>query len=223
MANSQPRPLDGRRAQAARNDDRILESARAVFVANPDAPIAAVAQHARVGISALYRRYASKQELLRKICADGLRRYTSEVERALADHRDPWTSFSDFMRRAVDADTSSLTARLAGTFAPTEELYQEAARAQQLNLELFRRTQAAGAIRTDVEPNDISMLFEQISNVHLGDEKRTRELRQRYLALALDGLRSDTGTSLPGRPPDWSEISGRWNPLPGAGSRRRPT
>src|SRR5580704_4810648 len=49
-------PLSGRQAEAARNDRRILESARAVFVADPAAPITAVARHAGVGISALYTR-----------------------------------------------------------------------------------------------------------------------------------------------------------------------
>src|SRR5688500_4545201 len=34
-------PMNGRRAQAARNDTLILDAARAVFVADPDAPIAA--------------------------------------------------------------------------------------------------------------------------------------------------------------------------------------
>jgi hypothetical protein len=43
-------PLSGRRAQAARNDQRILEAARAAFVADADAPIAAVAERAGVGI-----------------------------------------------------------------------------------------------------------------------------------------------------------------------------
>ena len=50
-------PMSGRQAEAARNDQRILDSARAVFVADPGAPITAVAKHAGVGISALYTRY----------------------------------------------------------------------------------------------------------------------------------------------------------------------
>src|SRR4029077_8865108 len=65
-------PMSGRQAEAARNDQRILDSARAVFVADPDAPITAVAKHAGVGISALYTRYGSKEELLRTLCTDGL-------------------------------------------------------------------------------------------------------------------------------------------------------
>ncbi|MDX6234639.1 MAG: hypothetical protein QOH68_3754, partial [Nocardioidaceae bacterium] len=35
---------------------------------DPEAPISAVAQAAGVGISALYRRYAGKEELLQTLC-----------------------------------------------------------------------------------------------------------------------------------------------------------
>ena len=73
-------PMSGRRAEAARNDRRILDAARAVFVADPGAPIAAVAEHAGVGISALYRRYASKEELLRRLCGDGLKVYLAAAK-----------------------------------------------------------------------------------------------------------------------------------------------
>ena len=82
-------PLSGRRAEAARNDDRILESARAVFIADPGAPISAVAKHAGVGISALYRRYESKEALLHELAATSLNRYIETVEAALADEGDP--------------------------------------------------------------------------------------------------------------------------------------
>jgi hypothetical protein len=42
-------PLSGRRAQAARNDERILDAARIVFIADLHAPISAVAKHAGIG------------------------------------------------------------------------------------------------------------------------------------------------------------------------------
>src|SRR5215467_8622986 len=76
-------PMSGRQAEAARNDQRILESARAVFVADPGAPITAVAKHAGVGISALYTRYGSKEELLRTLCTDGLVIVITETEAAI--------------------------------------------------------------------------------------------------------------------------------------------
>jgi AcrR family transcriptional regulator len=204
-------PLSGRRAQAARNDARILEAAREVFVADPGAPIAAVADRAGVGIGALYRRFASKEALLRQLCADGLRLYIAEAEAALADEGDPWSSFVDFMRRIVDADTHSLTLRLAGTFSPTEELYQDSRKAEELNVRLFDRTKAAGAIRSDIEVVDISLLLEQLAAIRVVDEERTRRLRHRYLALLLDALHVNSGSPLPGPPPRWEEISRRWD------------
>jgi AcrR family transcriptional regulator len=206
-----PAPLSGRRAEAARNDQRILDAAREVFVADPGAPIAAVAKRAGVGIGALYRRYASKEVLLQWLAAEGLQRYIAAVEDALAqDDGDPWSAFSEFMRRIVDTDTHSLTLSLAGTFSPTEELNREAARAQELNVRLFERTKAAGAIRPDIEVGDLSLLFEQLAAVRVADEERTRQLRQRYLALILDALHASSGTQLPGPPPSWEEISRRW-------------
>ncbi len=204
-------PLSGRRAEAARNDWLIMDAAREVFVADPAAPIAAVAKRAGVGIGALYRRYASKEELLRQLSAEGLRQYIAAIEDALAqDDGDPWSAFTEFMRRIVDADTHSLTLRLAGTFSPTEELNREAVRAQELNVRLLERTKAAGAIRPDIEVSDLSLLFEQLAAVRIADEERTRQLRHRYLALILDALRISSGSSLPGPPPDWEEISRRW-------------
>jgi AcrR family transcriptional regulator len=205
-----PAPLSGRQAEARRNDRLILEAAREVFVADPEAPISAVAERAEVGIGALYRRYASKEELLRRVCAEGLQQYIAEAEVALADEGDPWNAFTGFMRRIVDADTHSLTLRLAGTFTPTEELYRDSEKAQELNVWLFERTKAAGAIRPDIEVDDISLLLEQLAAVRIRDEERTRQLRRRYLALHLDALRAPSASSLPGPPPSWEEISQRW-------------
>jgi AcrR family transcriptional regulator len=194
------------------NDERILESARAVFVADPSAPVAAVAEHAGVGMSALYRRFGSKEELLRRLCGDGLRTYIAAAEAALADDGDPWTAFAGFLRRVVDADTHSLTLRLAGTFTPTDELYRDAGRAQELTVMVVHRARDAGAIRPDLEVDDLALLFEQVAAVRIGDAERTRQLRHRYLALLLDALHMPSAPPLPGPPPSWQEITRRWEP-----------
>jgi AcrR family transcriptional regulator len=202
--------MSGRRRQAARNDERILESARAVFVANPDAPINAVAKHAGVGISALYTRYASKEELLRKLCGDGLATFVRESEAALADTRDPWSVFRDYMHRLVDADTSSLTRALAGKFEPTPELFALAERASSLLAEIFERVK--DELRPGLEVHDLSLVFELAAGVKVGDRARTEQLRRRYLEVILDGLRARQGAPLPGPPPTWLELSERWAP-----------
>lgn len=208
-----PTPLSGRRAQAARNDELILQAAREIFVADPKAPIAAVAARAGVGISALYRRYGSKEDLLHRLCADGLQLYIDAARAAMAADSDPWAAFATFLRDVVEADTHSLTISLAGRFTPDERLHANAVLAGELVGELVGRTHAAGSLRADVVAADLGMLFEQLASVHGGDDTRTRELRMRYLDLLLDAIRVPAlHRRLSGPPPAPREFANRWNP-----------
>jgi AcrR family transcriptional regulator len=202
--------LSGRKAEAARNDERIVAAARAVFVADPGAPITAVAKAAGVGISALYSRYGSKEELLRTLCHDGLKVFVAETEAALADERDSWSVFTSYMRRLVDADTSSLTAALAGTFTPTPEMNELAQRANQLSAQLFERF--TDVLRPGVDVHDLSLVFELVAAVKLPNPDRTAALRRRYLEVVLDGLRAGAGGVLPGSPPTFQDLYARWQP-----------
>jgi AcrR family transcriptional regulator len=209
---SPERPLSGRQAQARRNDPLIREAAREVFTANPDAPMSAVAARAGVGISALYRRYSNKEELFRQVARDGLQQYLDEAEAAVADERDAWTAFATFMERLLEAQTVAITMNLAGTFVPSDELIAMSVRAADLNERIVERTKAEGGLRADVDVDDLSLILEQVSSIRLGTEARTRELRRRYLALFLDGLRSDGADGLPGPPPTPDELASRWFP-----------
>jgi AcrR family transcriptional regulator len=220
------RPLDrsrlsGRRRQAAENDARILDAARDVFIADADAPVSAVAARARVGMSAIYRRWPGKEDLLRQLCRDGLRRYLDEAQAALDDRGDAWDAFARFLDRIVEADVHSLTVRLAGTFQPTEEMYADAVRSGELNERLLARTKAAGGLRPDLTSEDLPLILEQLSAIGpgvFGGEERTVELRRRSLALILDGLRNPSSV-LPGTPPTSEELGRRWTPRHGGGSR----
>ena len=197
--------MNGRQAQAARNDTAILEAARAVYAADPGAPIAAVAARAGVGISALYRRYPSKEELLRKLCGDGLKTYIAAAETALADKGDPWKVFRRYMHRVVEADAHTLSASLAGTLEQSSDaLWRDATKAQDLGERVFKRAQKAGAVRADAVPEDISNVFAQLSAIRGETEERTAQLRKRYLTLQLDGLRPrKKAHPLPGPAPRW--------------------
>jgi AcrR family transcriptional regulator len=195
--------MDGRRAQAARNDTAILDAARAVYAADPEAPIAAVAVRAGVGISALYRRYPSKEVLLRKLCGDGLRESIAAAEAALADEGDAWKVFRRYMTRVVEADAHTLSSRLAVSLERSSEaLWQDVTKAQDLRERVFKRAQKGGAVRPDAVPEDIGNVFEQLSAIRGPSAQRTQELRKRYLTLQLDGLRPrKKAQPLPGPPP----------------------
>jgi AcrR family transcriptional regulator len=204
--------LDGRRAQAARNDDAILAAARAVFIAQPDAPIGEVARVAGVGIGALYRRYPSKEALLATLCLDGLRRFVAIAQEA-HEVSDPWEGFVAFLRGVVDADVHSLTVHLAGRFTPTPEHRDLAVRAGVLTDGIVHRAQRAGALRADLESTDLPMLYEQLAAIRLGDDERIHQLRRRYLDIHLAGLRSAASSygTLTGAAPAQAELGARWN------------
>jgi AcrR family transcriptional regulator len=203
-------PLSGRRAEAARNDGRILEAARTVFLADPGAPVADVAREAGVGISALYRRYPSKEALLRALARDGLTRYIADLRAALADDGDEWEAYRTCMRRVVDGQSQALAQRVAGAFGPTEELTRLAAEASELATELHLLVQAAGVLRADVTAADITLLLEMISFVELPGAGRGRDLRRRYLDLLLEALRAPGAGELSGPPATEAALSARW-------------
>ncbi|WP_052851891.1 TetR/AcrR family transcriptional regulator [Streptomyces avicenniae] len=209
MSRQPAAPLSGRRAQAARNDIAILAAARDVLLADPDAPVAAVAAAAGVGISALYRRHGNKEGLLRHLCHDGLRRYVTEAETALADP-DGWRGLTGFLARVVEADVHSLTVRFAGTFAPTPEMRQDAERAAALAAELVARAHASGRLRPDAGTSDLALLLESCAAVRVPDPARTAQLRSRCLALLTAGLASREPATLPGPPPAPDEFIRRW-------------
>jgi AcrR family transcriptional regulator len=213
VARSRSQP-GGRRAEAARNDELILAAARGVFLADPSAPIADVAKEAGVGISALYRRYPSKEELLRELARDGLSRYIEDLRIALADDGDgdgdAWRAYAECLHRIVDGQSQALAQRVAGTFTPTESLGRLAGEASQLAIALHDRTQRAGALRADVSPADVVLILEMISFVDLPGRDRGRTLRHRYLALALQALRAPGSEPLPGTAATEEALTARW-------------
>lgn len=200
--------LSGRRGQAARNDAAILDAAREVFLKDPKAPISAVADRGGVGMSALYRRYASKEDLLRQLCHDGLRRFIAEAEAAAAEP-EPWPALVGFLERVVDADVHSLTVHLAGTFTSTPEMTADAIRSGRLVAALVDAAHASGDLRRDITAQDVALILEGCAAVRLPDPDRTRALRRRYLALTVAGLAS-RGPELPGPPPAVDELNWRW-------------
>ena len=66
-------------------------------------------------------------------------------------------------------------------------------------------------LRPDLVLHDVSLAFELVAAIKFADPGRTAELRHRYLALILDGMRATHRGELPGPPPDWRELSERWD------------
>jgi AcrR family transcriptional regulator len=202
--------IRGRQAQAARNDRLLLDAAREVFVTKGfDAPVAAIAERAGVGIGSLYRRYASKQELLQHLCVLAMEQVIEAAETGLAAD-DPWAGLGGYIRDCVAFGTGAL-APLAGRIPTSERMRQTARKARRLADQLVGRAHEAGILRADVTALDIALLmelFNRRSPVRAAEQDHAH--RQRLLAIALDGLRAPGREPLPGRPPSRHDYEAPW-------------
>lgn len=182
--NTPVRPL---RADAARNAERLMCEARLAF-AEPDGadvPLEDIARRAGVGVATLYRRFASKDELIRSILEA---RYAELVEpvlaRAVADD-DPWNAMVSALEAALvlteEEHGTIKAARDPGTVigALANRFFDELA-------QLMRQAQSRGLVRADLQPDDIPVLVVMLMNtMHVTPPNGWR----RYFALLLDSLR----------------------------------
>lgn len=195
----------GRQAEARRNDDAVLAAARVVFATQgPDAPMSAVATQAGVGMGSLYRRFATKAEMLDFLCEASLRQQVEIAEAAL-DLADPLESVSAYVRECVELRVGVLTV-LAGEVTASDGTRSLAQRAHALLDRIVTRAQSAGVLRADVGTVDIYRLIELFSRRGFADASA----HQRLVALALDGLRAPGLTALPGATPTWAEYGRQW-------------
>jgi AcrR family transcriptional regulator len=211
---SPARPRRGRQAEAERNDRRVLEAAREVFAAHgPGASVADVAERAGVGIGSLYRRYGSKTDLLRRLCVLAMEQAIEAAEAALAA-ADPRDGLAGYVRACVGFRSGAL-ASLAGAVETTPEMWEVSRRSRRLLDEVVARAARAGALRPDVTALDVSWLIELFSRQAAGpagdDEQH---VRQRLLAIALDGLLARDAPPLPAPAPSARAYEDRWRYRP---------
>ena len=210
--DSSPHSVRGRQAEARRNDLAVLEAARDVFSAQgADAPISAVAERAGVGVGTLYRRYGSKTEFLQRLCLLAMEQALEAAGEALKA-ADPWTGLARYVRDCVEMRSGALAA-LAGQVDVSPQMQATAERGMAALAEIVARAQRAGGMRADVTPLDISYLIEVFSRRQAAPEAAGEGtgIRDRLLAIALDGLRHAAATPLPGDPPSRAAYVGRWS------------
>jgi hypothetical protein len=124
---------------------------------------------------------------------------------------DPWDHFVAFIGDAMDAGAGSLRG-LAGTFEADDDLNHVAQQMSRLIGEVLQRAQAAGAVRDDINANDVGRFFEMLRAIRVGDAERSNTLRRRYIALFAPAFQAPGTGPLPGPPPTWQEIAAAWNP-----------
>src|SRR6266700_991798 len=181
------RPL---RADARRNRERILESARAAFAESGDeVQIDDVARHAGVGVGTVYRHFPTKQALVTELVRQTFRLFTGWAREALEAGGEPFALIEGLLRRI--AETAARDAGVQYALASTAGQAETEAPAEQDELiaviaELIEGARRAGTIRPGIEATDIAML---ICGVVSAMGPRPGFDWRRHLDLVIDTLR----------------------------------
>ncbi|MFF1914439.1 TetR/AcrR family transcriptional regulator [Streptomyces sp. NPDC058239] len=105
-ANGRSAPL---RVDAQRNLEHVLRAAREVFgELGYGAPMEDVARRAKVGVGTVYRRFPSKDVLVRRIAEEETSRLTDQARTALGQEEEPWSALSRFLRTSVASGAGRL-------------------------------------------------------------------------------------------------------------------
>jgi AcrR family transcriptional regulator len=155
------RPL---RADARRNREQILQSARAAFAESGDAvQIDDVARHAGVGVGTVYRHFPTKQALLTELVRQTFRLFTEWARAALEAGGEPFALIEGLLRRIAETAAGDAGVQYALTSSAAQAARSEA-QAEQDELiaaiaELTGRARRAGTIRPGIQATDIAMLI----------------------------------------------------------------
>ncbi|RLL67568.1 helix-turn-helix domain-containing protein [Streptomyces sp. Z26] len=111
------------RVDAQRNLEHVLRAAREVFgELGYGAPMEDVARRARVGVGTVYRRFPSKDVLVRRIAEEETARLTEQAQAALGHEQQPWAALSRFLRTSVASGAGRLLPpRILRTDGPGDE------------------------------------------------------------------------------------------------------
>lgn len=194
------RPL---RADAARNRERILAAARAVFAEHGlDASMDDIADRAGVGVGTVYRRFASRDALVAALFDDRMTQVLDDLARAL-DDPDPWRGLAGFLERLVgaQADDRGLKEVLVSHAYDSEAVTRARGRATEMTETLLERARLAGQVRPDAGASDVALVCFMVGAVADVTRGVRPDAWRRSLALLLDGLRVRSDEPTPAPPP----------------------
>ncbi len=180
------------RADARRNREHILEAARAAFAEyGTGVQIDEIARRAGLGVGTLYRHFATKDELFRALAVEHFALLADLAEAARDAPGSPWDRLFALLHdsaRRVEGD-----AAMAQIMAERPELMEcagaEKDRLLAATAAIIAAGVDAGELRPDASVDDIPAIMCGVGQVMTTAPWRPGAGWERFLGLALDGLR----------------------------------
>ena len=190
------------RSDARRNREQLVASAHELFAASGlDVSVEEITRHAGVGMGTLYRHFPTKEDLIDAVLEDAFADLLDAAKEA-AEAEDAWAGLTSFLERALaehvgNRGLKDIIAMRAHGLERTEALR---ARIRPLLRRLIERAQEQGSLRADFAPEDLPLVFWSADRVIEATAGVSPDFWRRYLALLLDGLRTEAATPLPHPP-----------------------
>ncbi|MHB6904234.1 TetR/AcrR family transcriptional regulator [Streptomyces sp. CB02959] len=188
MVDAGQRPL---RADARRNREKILTAAVRVFAAEGlDAHLERIAKEAGVGSATLYRNFPTREALVEAVYRNEVAQLCDAAPTLLAA-KPPYEALRAWTRLFLDYVTAkygmidalrAIAATGSNPYGHSREMIRTALAS------LMDACAAAGTIRTDISPTDLSAALEGIALTSARPEQRAQA--ERLLDLTLDGLKT---------------------------------
>ncbi|WP_328404879.1 MULTISPECIES: TetR/AcrR family transcriptional regulator [unclassified Nocardia] len=189
-ALSPPRRL---RADAARNQQRIVVAARELFADHGlEITLDDVAERAGVGVGTVYRRFANKKELIAEVFEQNMSEFGDAADAAYA-HPDPWQGLVQFFEYACRhlATNRGFSEVMLELENDMERFAAVRDRLKPTVAAVIDRARDAGTLAPDVEASDFFALIHMVDALAEFSRPVNPDVWQRYMAIALNGVRAD--------------------------------
>lgn len=179
-----------RRADARRNHDTILATARDAFAEGGSTiSMAEIARRSRVGMATLYRNFPSRQSLLEALYLANIR----ELARSAGDLTDlpPWDALTVWLHRFADyfSTKQAIATELLDCGDGTTPVFNDSRRAIFAAAQpLLDRAQQSGEVRADTTLEQVMDMIVGIAKIPSTQPGHVDHI----LDIALDGLRART-------------------------------
>jgi AcrR family transcriptional regulator len=185
LASGEPR----RRADAVRNRQRVLEATR-TLLADPGVhlTVEAIATRAGVGVATVVRSFGSKEALIDVAVTDLLEPVIRRARDCLSAN-----SAQDALPRflieliAFQSGHWIIGDQLRGLNLPSTTAQRAAL--EKAVTDMVNRARDEGAIRTDIDPDVISVLIRNMTNAISRSPSASPQLAESYVSVLMDGLR----------------------------------